>query len=152
MVIKHTENKATTKKERAEMYRAFLEEEGYRPRIDDDGDVIFKCEGRNYIIILDDEDDEFFRIVYPNFWGIESEPELAEVKEAALNATIRVKVAKVFPVGDSTWAEIELFCFPPEAFKPVFRRCLAALQTAVQTFISTMGEASSLRIISSQED
>ena len=34
-----------TKSERAEMYRSYLAEEGYAPKIDDDGDVRFKYEG-----------------------------------------------------------------------------------------------------------
>lgn len=138
-----------TKQERAEMYRTFLEEEGYRPRINDAGDVVFKYEGRFYVIVVEETDEEFFRLIYPNFWGMENESELAAVKEAALCATVETKVAKVFPVGDNTWATIELFCDPPETFKPIFPRCLSALRASVEAFVSKMGEVPSVPISTS---
>lgn len=129
-----------TKQERAEMYRQYLLEEGFAPRIDEDGDVAFKYEGGSYVIIVDDKDDVFFRLIYPGFWSIESEEERTKVTQAALHATAQTKVAKVFMVRDNTWASIEMFCSPPEAFKPVFSRCLSALRTGVDTFRTKMRE------------
>jgi hypothetical protein len=129
-----------TKEERAEMYRSFLAEEGYAPRLDDDGDVWFKYEGGNYFIAVDEKDEEFFRIVYPAFWSIENDNERAKVARAALIATAHTKVAKVFPVRDDAWASIEMFCSPPKMFKAVFRRSLTALQAAVQEFRKGMQE------------
>lgn len=123
------------------MYRQFLAEEGYVPQIDDDGDVLFKFEGANYFIAVDEDDDQFFRVVLPNFWPIESEEERELVAAAALLATMNVKATKVFPVGDDTWASIEMFCSPPEAFKPVFLRCLRAIQAAVSNFRDAMQQA-----------
>jgi hypothetical protein len=38
-----------TKQQRSEMYHKFLLEEGYAPKIDDDGNVVFKCEAGTYI-------------------------------------------------------------------------------------------------------
>jgi hypothetical protein len=129
-----------TRAERAEMYRQYLAEEGYSPKIDDDGDVFFKYEGRGYFIVVSEKDDEFFNLLYPNFWSIESDAERAKVTEAALYATARTKVAKVFPTKSNTWAVIEMFCCPPETFKSVFRRCLAALRVAVENFRTKMHE------------
>ena len=51
----------------AEMYRLFLLEEGYAPSIDDDGDVRFKFEGGDYFVLIDREDEDYFRLVYPAF-------------------------------------------------------------------------------------
>jgi hypothetical protein len=129
-----------TKQELAEMYRSYLADQGYAPKIDDDGDVIFKCEGRVYFIDVAEKDETFFRLIFPNFWSIESEAERQKVSQAALHATVQTKVAKVFPVGDNTWASIEMFCSPPEAFQPVFRRCLRALQASVENFREKMHE------------
>jgi hypothetical protein len=122
------------------MYREFLSEEGYAPKIDGDGDVIFKYEGKTYLIIVEDRDEEFFRLVYPYFWPIESNAERAKVVEAALHATAQTKVVKVFPVKDDTWAAIEMFCSPPQAFKAVFRRSLSALRAGVEAFREKMNE------------
>jgi hypothetical protein len=126
------------KEERAEMYRAFLADEGYTPRIDDDGDVVFKYEGRTFCIVLEEEDEGFFQLVLPNFWSIDTEAERQQVFRAAVAATKKTKVAKVYPVGDNTFAAIELFCAPPEVVKAVFRRCLRALAAAVQNFGEAM--------------
>ena len=129
-----------TKQERTEMYRAFLAEEGYAPKVDEDGDIVFKCEGKTYVILVEDKDAEFFRLAYPNFWSIDSEAERAKVAEASLHATTQTKVVKVFPIKDNTWAAIEMFCSPPEAFKPVFQRSLSALRSGVEAFRSKMNE------------
>jgi hypothetical protein len=128
-------------KKGAERYLTFLAEEGYRPRIDANGNVAFKCEGRNYVIKIDEEDEEFFYLVYPNFWRIESDEELVQVNEAALAVTADCKVVKIFPVGDTnTWATIELFCYPPQTVKDVFDRCLSTLRTGVEEFVAKMEE------------
>ncbi len=128
-----------SKKERAEIFSDFLRAEGYMPQLDQDGDIIFKVEGRTYLIILDDEDEEFFRLVFPNFWSIDSPSERAQVEKAALQATAKTKVAKIFPTSnDNVWGTIELFSSKPEHIKPVFRRSLGALRSAVNTFVTQM--------------
>jgi len=131
---------ATSKAERVRIFQEFLRKEGYVPEIDSDGDIVFKREGRTYLIFLSDKDDEFFRIAFPGFWKIESEEERARVERAALRATANTKVAKVFPVGENTWATIELFCESIEAAKPVFARSMNALQHAVSEFVKEMRE------------
>ena len=132
-----------SKQARAKMYEDFLRNEGFAPSIDDDGDVVFKCEGRTYIIWIDEDDEDFFRLVFPSFWPIESEEERLHVLIASQHATSKAKVAKIYMVGDDTWGSIEMFCSPPEAFKPVFRRCIPAIQAAVGAFREKMQELSS---------
>ena len=129
-----------TKEERAEMFMEHLAEEGYRPKLDDDGDVVFKHEGGGYCIIIDETDEQYFRIIFPGFWSIESEQERAMVEKAALHATKQVKVAKIFPVRDDTWAAVELFCDPPSNALSVLGRSLGSLQTATNAFRAKMEE------------
>ena len=137
----HTSGSVTmTKPEQAEMYKNYLAEEGYLPKIDSDGDVAFKCEGRTYVIIIDPDDDTFFHLSLPCFWSIASESERARVEQAALYATSRTKVAKVYQVKDNTVAAVEMFCSPPETFKTVFPKALRALQSCVLSFRSKMSE------------
>jgi hypothetical protein len=130
----------STKQERTRMYRDFLLQEGYAPTIDKDGDVSFKYEGGTYYVLAQEDDEMFFRLIFPNFWSIESRSERAKVKAAALYTNAQTKVAKIFPVKDDTWAAIEMFCFPPETFRSVFGRSLRALRTAVETFKSKMND------------
>jgi hypothetical protein len=127
-----------TKTERAEMYRKFLVEEGYSPEIDRDGDVVFKLEGKSYALLIDEKDDMFFNLIFPGFWSIDSEEERAKVIQAACAATGQTKVVKVYPVKNNTWAAIEMFCFPPEGFKPIFKRAVSALQAGVANFVTKM--------------
>ncbi len=131
-----------SKSERVAMYQTYLTAEGYVPKLDDDGDLAFKYEGRLYVVILDDMDDVFVRLVFPNFWPIESAEERGRVVRAAQVATAQTKVAKIFVVEDNVWGSVELFCSPPEVFTNVFRRSMSALQAAVEKFAAKMREDS----------
>jgi hypothetical protein len=130
-----------TEQERAEMYREFLADEGYVPRLDEDGDVVFRCEGMTFVITID-EDEQFFRMVCPNFWSIDSEEELDRVAHAACEVTARIKVAKVYPVEGDTWASVEMYCTPPEAVLPVLLRAIGTLRTVIGDFQRAMRERS----------
>lgn len=127
-----------TRQERLDLYREFLDQEGFRPTIDKDGDLMFKVEGRTYFVFADADDAQFFRLVFPNFWSIEDEDERARAYVAAHDATAQTKVAKVFVVKDDTWASLELFCDPPETVRTVLPRGLSAVQSAVDTFAQIM--------------
>jgi len=128
------------KAERAQMYVSYLREEGYAPEVDKDGDVMFKFEGGTYFVLVDEEDEMFFQIMFPSFWPIESEEEGARVEKAAQLATRITKVAKVYRQRDNVNASVELLCVPPEAFKAVFRRALGSIQAGVSNFRAAMSE------------
>jgi len=88
--------------------------------------------------VVDEKDEQFFRLVFPNFWSIDSDKERVKVVAASSHATAATKVAKIFPVDNNTWGTIELFVASPDHFKGVFARSMGALQAAVQTFIGQM--------------
>ena len=56
---------------KAELYFNYLKEEGFLPRVDDDGDVVFKREGGTYFLKADEEDKQYFQLVFPAFWKLE---------------------------------------------------------------------------------
>ncbi len=124
--------------EDTEVYLKFLSEEGFSPRVDEDGDIVFKYEGGTYLILCSDDENEYFRLAFPAFWSIDSDEERVQVTMAAHQATANTKVAKVFISGDNTWAAIEMFIGSPQAVTPVLPRCLRALQTAVHNFTEAM--------------
>lgn len=130
------------RQEITQMYMRYLTQEGYNPSVDADGDVRFKAEGFTYYIIVDEKDERFFRLLFPNFWSIESGEELARALVAANHATMATKVAKVYVRNDGkdTSASIEMFLDPPEQFSKTFPRCMSALRTAVNTFVEKMRE------------
>jgi hypothetical protein len=73
-----------SKKQLQDMYISYLKEQGYQPDIDSDGDVTFKAEGGSFYIFVDEDDLELFRIVYPNFWEVESLAEMLKIYEVRL--------------------------------------------------------------------
>ena len=129
-----------TKAARADLYLNYLAEEGYRPEIDPDGDVAFRCEGWAYVILIDETDENYFALLCPNFWEVENEGELDNALVAANYATRTTKVAKIFLRSDNknTSASLEMFFDQPEDFRAVFSRALSALRTGVRTFADRM--------------
>lgn len=132
---------ANTEEKLADIYLDYLAEQGFRPEIDSDGDISFKFEGRSYFINVYEDDREFFQLVYPCFWPIESEEERKQVVEACDYVSGHTKVAKIYTVRDNVWATIELFVSSPEEFKGVFMRALGALSRAREKFVEKMHES-----------
>lgn len=131
----------------AEVYVEFLQTEGYRPVLDEVGDVVFKCEGRYYCITVDDGDPLYFRLTFPNFWSLDSEPERHWARVAAAEVTAEFKVVKLFPQHDDMQAATELFLAHEDDFRVLFDRCLTVLQSAVRRFCEIMDRGPRLRLV-----
>ena len=125
---------------KAEMYRMFLDKEGFRPELDSDGDVRFKMEGLTYFVEVDARDDAYFRVCLPNIWTIENDQERARVLIACDYANAKSKVAKVFTVRDRVWGSLEIFVPDPEVFRDLFMRCMSALKNVAWNFAEKMKE------------
>jgi hypothetical protein len=126
------------KRQQAEMFRQFLTAEGYLPTIDEDGDVVFKSEGTTFLVLPDERDSEFFRLAVPNFWSIDDEEERERVMVACVDVTKAIKVAKVFPVENDTWATVEMFVSPIQSVQDVFKKCVRSLHHAMHAFHKEM--------------
>jgi len=116
----------------------YLTEEGFRPDLDTEGDIHFKCEGHHYYILFNHKDRLFVRLFCPPFWKIESEEEQQKALEAAQYATRRCKVCKVCTNGENVCATIEMFVAEPAHATAIFPRAIAALQYGVSCFVSKM--------------
>jgi hypothetical protein len=123
---------------KAEMYSEYLREEGYVPRVDDDGDVVFKKEGGTYILFADEEDKTYFRLVFPAFWEIESEDEDERARQAINELNADLKVIKLYVVRNNVWAGVEMFIDPIESFRATFPRSIRLLANAVNKFREKM--------------
>ena len=131
-----------TKQALQKLYSDFLKEEGFIPELDSDGDVRFKYEGKVYYIDATNsaKDPEFFRIVFPFFWKIESETERIRAFATCADVNASMKVAKVFITRDNTSISIELLLAKPGDFKPVFKRSMTILGDARNKFVTKMRE------------
>jgi hypothetical protein len=127
----------------ADICLEYLEAEGYRPTVGDK-DLVepnetliqFKIEGGNYCIITDENDPEYFRLMYPNLWKIDTEEDQLAALRCADTVNRERKAVKVYltPEGDSVFADIELILARPEDFKVVFLRAYIALNQAIHMF------------------
>ena len=125
---------------KAAFYADFLAAEGYRPTVDDDGDVLFTYEGGTYLLYAIEDDPGYVRLLYPNFWVIESEAERALALVAASRASRVCKGAKVFVRDDgaNVCVAYEAFLDDIEGVRPVFSRILSATRHAARTFAEAM--------------
>jgi hypothetical protein len=129
---------------KAEMYSSFLRSEGYAPNVDSDGDVRFKFEGGNYIIFAYEKDPQYFLLMFPGFWPIESPEELQRALVAANTVNRDTKVVKISLNPDLTdvSATVEAFLPTPESFQQVFSRAINVTKVGVKKFMDFMNSAS----------
>ena len=120
------------------MYIDYLEGEGLTGKVDGDGDVQFTYEDRTYFIEVNEDDDEFFRVVLPNIWPIESISEGVKVVQACDAVNRSMKCTKAYTTNDDVWIAVELFVGRPDAFKTVLHRCLTAINSGVDAFVEEM--------------
>lgn len=128
----------------------YLDARDYEPEYDSDGDIIFKRGGKTYLLVFD-EDDEFFRILYVNFYSYKNESDMIRSYVVANLVNHATKVAKlvvpkkyvVDPKGifDSPAVAIESFNDDPHEFARSIPRSTSAIQTAAQEFSKQMEDA-----------
>ena len=105
------------------------------------GNINFKVEGGTYTITVHEDDLEYFRIIFPNFWEIKSEEERAKASAVIMDVNRTTKIAKVYIESwDDTYIDASVLLNTPEDFKRYFRRMLNIIQTARRKFINGMSE------------
>ena len=121
------------KSERAKLYLDYLNEEGFRPSVDGDGNITFKVEGEPLYIVIDEKQEDYFELIA--FVGKLDKDEIARGVDAANFVTLNARVAKVCvdPEGYVS-TSVEMFIKPPEGIKNVFSRALSALRYAAKSF------------------
>lgn len=122
---------------KSELYFEYLAEEGFRPKIDE-GDIVFKKEGRTYVLFVDDNDEHLFRLGALFLRRIESEDERIQALQVASDVTGLFKVTKVYVANDHVHATAELLFSNPEDFKPLFYRVLGLIDAGTDKFAEGM--------------
>lgn len=119
----------------ARKYHEFLSEEGYRPKIDDQGDVIFKIEGKFYFIQTYEHDELYFRICYPNFLRLESGADIQKALNSANIANQKIKASRLTLFDNFGTADVGILLAHPDDFKHVFNRGISAIDAIVKCFL-----------------
>ena len=120
------------------LYQDFLGQQGLNNWVDSDGDVQFEYGDRTYFMEVNEDDNEFFRVVLFNIWPIESIEEATEAAFAVNEVNRQMKVAKAYITNDDVWVSCELFVGSPENFRPVWQRCMDVIDQGVETFVEGM--------------
>ena len=133
-------------------FQSMLDKEGYnRGQISWDADanssdLVFKVEGRGYILIADADDNDFVRLMFPNFWPIESDEEFAAALQAISLVNARCKGAKIHASSknDNIIATVEFLIDAqnPQLKSSLFLRYIRMLNNAADEFSRFMREFS----------
>lgn len=117
----------------AQSFCDYLNSEGTDAHIDPDGDVVFR-DGRGiYFASFDEDGPYYFRLVFPNFFEVNSDNR-DRVLRVASEITGDIKAVKVFTVRDNVWASVEQYVTDLEQAKKIFERSKSCLEHAVLLF------------------
>ena len=119
------------------IYMEHLSLAGYRPFVDDDGDIQFKRDGHTYCIFVEDSDTMFFRLVL--IQGVDDAISLSKILEAANYANGKTKVFKINTaknkIGENrVFGSVELLLINPSNFKDVLERAFDIIDTGMALF------------------
>ncbi len=106
---------------------------------DSDGDLFFKCEARSYCLVFDEGDPSYLRVLFPNFWSIDSADEEERARAAAEEVSSSCKCTRVLIKNENAWVLVEtLVTDVDSADGALVRRLVSMAQTAVAVFVEHM--------------
>lgn len=122
-----------------EMMKQYLQEEGYCPK-DEEYGLAFKCEGRNFLFLYDEDDEQFFRLMMPAIYDV-TEENLPAVLAALNKVNSDMKVVKVYTsYGDSVWVGFEVIVDSTPVLDDFVPRGLKMLRAAQMKFYEAIQE------------
>ena len=121
-----------------QLYFDFLQTEGYVPTVNEQNDVVFKQEGKTFVISVDEDDDQFLRVIFPNFWSVETAEELVRALAMANAINARFKVGKIVVVNNQVWAVAEMFIDSSPELDEFVPRILHILRHTADAFGTLM--------------
>ena len=140
----------TTAEGLTQYFQSLLDSEGFnRGQVSWDeeastSDLIFKVEGRGYALIGDADDSDFVRLMFPNFWSLDTDEEFAAALQAISIVNGRCKGAKVHATSknDNIIATIEFLIDSenPQLKSGLFLRYIRMLNNAAEEFARVMRE------------
>ncbi|MCH5174523.1 MAG: YbjN domain-containing protein [Prevotellaceae bacterium] len=90
-----------------EQIMATLEKMGYRPELDNDGDILLRYQMKSIFVLTGDEDDSYVSVMLPQFHEIEDGKETL-VLAVCNKMTRELKLAKVYV--DQTFKNVSASC------------------------------------------
>ena len=105
----------------------YLQNEGLMPKKDEDGDIVFKYQMKNFIIFDTTDDEQYLQIAL-------------QVLAACNSVNRGIKVAKVIITGDnkSVWVVYESMLDTTPVYDDIVPRSLEILMAAQKSFYETI--------------
>jgi hypothetical protein len=130
------------KKTLQKFYLEYLKEEGYETSLTKSGDICFKREDDNYYLVIDENDEVFFRLYTGYTWEVHSENEITKAFFVANYINSDYKSGKMYLDMDQKVIlfTVDLLLANPDDFKSFFERCLETIQTMIDDFFDKMDE------------
>lgn len=122
----------------AELAKNWLQEQGFKCNLDQDGDAIFKYEGANMYVSVDKDDPLFLKIVMPSIYEVENNH--SKVLEAVNKVCTRIKVIKALLVQNRVHLVIEMFVDTTPEVDDFFERCCDILIAGRRAFAEALNE------------
>jgi hypothetical protein len=115
-----------------------LADEGYRPTLDEDGDLVFKVEGESYILWSDPNDEDYMRFVTMYLLDDETDANRALALASFMNYRMKAVKFTVLGGGKSAAFSIEAFYGESEHFRPFISRVLKALKAGSDEYFAKL--------------
>ena len=122
-----------------DLMEQFLKEEGFCPKQEEFG-LAFKCEGKSFLFIYDDDDEQYFRLMMPCIFDMTEENR--EVVLHAMNeVNSSVKVIKAYTMLENeVWLGFEILVDSTPVVGDLVPRALAMLNGGARRFFEVLQE------------
>ena len=126
-----------------ELILQILEKMGYKPEIDNDGDIMFRYQMKSIFVMTGDEDEKYVSVMLPQFHEIVDGEETL-VLAVCNKMTRELKLAKVYvdQTFKSVTATCEFYYANEESLEQNLRNSLQMLGVVRTVFRSDMAELS----------
>ncbi len=125
---------------KTEKYLEILSEEGFRPVVEDNGGIGFKYEGIKFVVDVQEDDPEYFRILHMYIWVAQSNKERVKAERVAVEIMNTYKVIKILQWDNGFVATIEMFVPSLDVIQPVLNRILNMLKFIGNEFSDLMNK------------
>ena len=128
-----------------DLIMSVLEKMGYSPKVDNDGDIMFRYQMKAIYVMIGDEEEPYISLMLPQFHEFEEGQETL-VLVTCNKMTRELKMAKVFI--DQTFKNVsatcEFFYINEEALEQNLRHALQIIGVVRSVFRKDMAELSEL--------
>ena len=121
-----------------EIFTEWFTNNGIKYDIDEDGDLHFIYQMRNFFILDPKDDENFLEVMLPNIWSISDEEERIRVHSVANKLNRQCKALKVFTTKSNTILTVEMFLDKNPDLDDFMERILGILLRGRQMFADDM--------------